>query len=104
MRPASGPPSAIARTAKAIADPGARFIGSSVLFLEGAARDHFFGFLQAEYPDLVERYGRLYAGKCAGTGCRREVSRAAGLLRAKHGLPAGAAPARSREVLPVMAR
>jgi DNA repair photolyase len=52
-------------TVKAIADHGAAFMGANVLFLKEGTRDHFMGFLAKEYPQLVERYRRLYAGPYA---------------------------------------
>jgi len=33
-----------------------------VMHLEAGTRDHFMAFLAREYPDLVDRYGHLYAG------------------------------------------
>jgi DNA repair photolyase len=52
-------------TVKAIADHGASFVGANVMYLKGGTRDHFIGFLAREYPQLVEGYGRLYAGAYA---------------------------------------
>ena len=55
-------------TVKAVADHGAAFCGANVLYLKGGTRDHFMGFLAREYPHLVERYNRLYAGAYAPAG------------------------------------
>ena len=52
-------------TVKAVAEHGAQFMGANVLFLKEGTRDHFMGFLAKEYPQLVERYERLYAGPYA---------------------------------------
>ena len=55
-------------TVKAIADHGAAFMGANVLYLKEGTRDHFMGFLAQEYPQMVERYQRLYAGPYAPAG------------------------------------
>ena len=81
-------PSKLERTVKAIADSGARSIGAMVMHLEAGTRDHFMGFLSREYPHLVERYGRLYAGKYASPDYVKRVQHTVGLLRARFELPA----------------
>ena len=50
----------VTRTLEAIADAGARLIGSNVAHFEDGVRDHFFGFLRREYPALVDGYAQLY--------------------------------------------
>jgi len=57
--------SSIERTLAAIAETGARFVGANVTHLEEGVRQHFFGFLEREYPELVEGYERLYTGRYA---------------------------------------
>jgi DNA repair photolyase len=58
-------PARLEATVKAIADHGAAFMGANVLHLKGGTRDHFMNFLTHEYPQMVEGYGRLYAGAYA---------------------------------------
>jgi len=58
-------PAKLEATVKAIADHGAAFVGANVMFLKGGTKDHFMGFLAKEYPEMVEGYGRLYAGAYA---------------------------------------
>ena len=58
-------PAKLERTIKAIVDHGARFIGTTLLHLEGGTRTHFMEFLSREFPHLVTKYDRLYAGKYA---------------------------------------
>jgi DNA repair photolyase len=82
----SSKPALIERTIKAIADHGASFVGSNVMFLEGGTRDHFMRFLADAYPALVEGYGQLYARKYAPSAYRTEVQHVIGMLQAKHGL------------------
>ena len=52
-------------TIRAIADHGAAFVGANVLYLKGGTKDHFMGFLRAEFPALVDGYERLYPGAYA---------------------------------------
>jgi DNA repair photolyase len=82
----SSRPALLERTMKAIADHGARFVGSNVMFLEGGTRDHFMRWLEAEYPHLVDGYNRLYAGKYAPAAYRKEVQSVVSDLRTKYGL------------------
>ena len=48
-------------TIKAIADHGARFVGSAVMRLEDGTRDHFFKFLERNFPLTLPGLTRLYA-------------------------------------------
>jgi DNA repair photolyase len=60
-------PARLEATIKAIADHGAAFMGANVLYLKGGTKDHFMGFLQQQFPHLVDSYNRLYAGAYAGS-------------------------------------
>lgn len=82
----SSHPRKIERTIRTIADHGAQYVGSALMHLEGGTRDHFFAFLRAEYPHLVERYGQLYAGKYAETGYREQVRSVMATLTARYGV------------------
>ena len=44
------------------AEHGARFLHSNVLFLKEGTKQHFFSFLEKEYPRLISPYKGLYAG------------------------------------------
>ena len=79
-------PALMERTMKAIADHGARFVGCNVMFLDGGTRDHFMRWLAAEFPQMVEGYNSLYAGKYAPSSYRKDVSNVVGLLRKKYGV------------------
>ena len=63
----------VTATVRAAAAHGARFIGSNVLHLGPDVREHFFGFLQQEYPDLLAGYQRLYGTKHAPKRYRTQV-------------------------------
>jgi DNA repair photolyase len=83
----SSHPAKLERTVKAIADHGAAFVGANILHLEGGTRDHFMRFLDAEYPQLVEGYGRLYAGrKYASKKYVSEVRGMVAALQKRYGL------------------
>ena len=79
-------PALMERTMKAIADHGARFVGCNVMFLEGGTRDHFMRWLGGEFPQMVEGYRTLYAGKYAPPSYRKEVGNVIGMLREKYGV------------------
>jgi DNA repair photolyase len=52
-------------TVRAIAEHDAAFVGANLLYLKGGTKDHFLGFLRAEFPHLVDGYERLYPGAYA---------------------------------------
>jgi DNA repair photolyase len=58
-------PARLEATIRAIAEHDAAFVGSNVLHLKGGTKDHFLGFLTAEFPDLLEGYRRMYPGSYA---------------------------------------
>lgn len=82
----SSHPAKIERTLKAIANSGASYVGALLLHLEGGARRHFLQFLSREYPQLVDGYDRLYAGKHASASYTTRFRTVMGVLQAKYGL------------------
>ena len=82
----SSHPEKLKRTVKAIAEHGAAFVGTSLLHLEGSTRAHFLDFLSREYPDLIEGYGRLYAGKYAPKPYAARVHSILGMLKTRYGI------------------
>ena len=58
-------PAKLERTIKTRVDHGARFIGTTLLHLEGGTLTHFMEFLSRKFPHLVTKYDRLYAGRYA---------------------------------------
>jgi DNA repair photolyase len=79
-------PAKIEATVKAIADHGARFVGTNILFLDGGTREHFMRFLSAEFPALTARYGQLYASKYVPKDYAERVKTTVGMLKARYGL------------------
>ncbi|HLI26653.1 MAG TPA: radical SAM protein [Chloroflexota bacterium] len=69
----SAQPDQIARTVRAAADHGACFIGAGLLHLDPGIRDYFLGFVEREYPALIEGYRRLYGTKYAPRAYQRRV-------------------------------
>ena len=73
-------------TVKAVAEHGAAFMAANVLYLKGGTRDHFMGFLARAYPEMVERYGRLYAGAHAPREYKNAVHALLDVLKERHGV------------------
>jgi DNA repair photolyase len=71
-------------TIRAIADHGAAFLGANVLYLKGGTKDHFMGFLRAEYPHLVQGYERLYPRAYAPDAYTSAVKEVIGVLRERY--------------------
>ncbi len=79
-------PAKLEATVRAIAEHGAAFVGANVMFLKEGTRDHFMGFLAREYPQMVEGYGRLYAGAYAKPEYVATVKGMIGALQQKYNL------------------
>jgi len=77
--------SSIERTLRAISDAGAKCVGTAVARFDPGVREHFFAFLEREYPSLVTGYERLYAGSSASRGYVEEVRAMVRLLEHKMG-------------------
>jgi hypothetical protein len=56
-------PALVERTVRAITGEGLSVGGMCVARLDPGVREHFLGFLEREYPHLVDGYTRLYVGK-----------------------------------------
>src|SRR6187551_906014 len=82
----SSKPSLIEATVKAIADHGAKFVGSAVMYLQDGTRDHFMRWLSQEYPQLVDGYERLYVRKYTPTAYSDEVKKVIGAMKTKYGV------------------
>jgi DNA repair photolyase len=71
-------------TIKAVAEHGAAFLGANLLYLKEGTRDHFMGFLAHEYPEMVEKYQRLYASAYAPTEYADTVRGLIEMLKERH--------------------
>jgi DNA repair photolyase len=85
----SSKPALIEATVRAIADHGAQFIGSNVMYLQDGTRDHFMRWLHEHHPGLVDGYTRLYAKKYPPADYRNEVKRVVTAAKTRHGLGSG---------------
>ena len=74
--------SALRDVFNAAADAGARFAWHSALNLGEVARDAYFAFLSASYPELVARYRLLYRGKYAPRSYAEALERLVARARA----------------------
>jgi DNA repair photolyase len=79
-------PAKLEATIKAIADHGARFVGSNPMFLEGGTREHFMRFLEQQFPALVDHYEQLYAAKHLPRDYRERVQKTVAMLKMRFGL------------------
>jgi DNA repair photolyase len=80
----SSKPALIERTVKTIADHGAQFIGSNVMYLQGGTRDHFMQWLRDHHPQLIDGYERLYTHKYPPASYCTEVKRVVAANRQKY--------------------
>jgi len=70
----------------ALADAGASDVTAGALHLRPGAREWFLAWLGREYPALVPRYRRLYAGgSYAPADYRKWLGERAGKVRRRHG-------------------
>jgi DNA repair photolyase len=74
------------RTVKAIADHGARFLGTNVMFLEDGTRTHFMSFIEREFPSMLPRFEKLYEKKYAPSDYRKQVQGMVRVLQDRYGL------------------
>jgi DNA repair photolyase len=77
-------PAKMEKTIKAIADHGAAFMGTNVLFLKEGTRTHFMGFLERHFPELAKKYSRLYPGAYVASAYSKEVRAIAKRLQEKY--------------------
>lgn len=76
--------------AERAAKAGAAFYSAGVLFLQPCSKRVFFPFLQAQFPEIYERYRKRYAKSAFVQGRYPEIIQARlDAVRAKHGLKRG---------------
>jgi DNA repair photolyase len=73
--------------ARAAAEAGADFLSHATLFLTPLPKEHFFGYLERERPELLPMYRRYYGrGIDVPPAVRDEVRANLARIRAKYGL------------------
>jgi DNA repair photolyase len=82
----SSSPSQLDATVKAIADHGARFVGSNVMYLQDGTRTHFMKFVAREFPAMLPRFEQLYVKKYPPDVYRKEVQAMVRLLQQRYGV------------------
>ncbi len=77
-------PSRIEATLQALADLDVPLLGGNVLYLQDGSRDHFYEFLRAEAPHLLEKYGRIYTRTYPDPAYARQVKAVLAALRVRY--------------------
>jgi DNA repair photolyase len=77
-------PAKLEATVKAIADHGAAFMGTNLLYLKDGTRVHFMNFLDKHFPLLATKYQRLYRGAYAPDAYAKEVRGMVRMLQKKY--------------------
>jgi DNA repair photolyase len=77
-------PAKLENTIKAIADHGAAFMGTNLLYLKDGTRVHFMSFLEKHFPVLATKYQRLYRGAYAPDAYAKEVRGIVRMLQKKY--------------------
>lgn len=77
-------PARIEATVRALAERGIPLLGGNVLYLEGGTRTYFLEFLEREAPQLLPKYGRLYAGTYAASPYAAQVRGLLTLMRERY--------------------
>lgn len=77
-------PAKLENTIKAIADHGAAFMGTNLLYLKDGTRLHFMNFLEKHFPVLATKYQRLYRGAYAPDAYAKEVRGMVKMLQRKY--------------------
>ena len=81
-------PEQIEAVVKGAVEAGARFIAGSHLHLRGPLKDHYFQWIEAEYPDLTRYYRQEYGRRSyASPAIRKRLGGLIHRLVAAHGGP-----------------
>jgi len=76
----------IESVAAAAAEHGAGFFGASPLRLAPIVKEHYLGFVEASFPDLLPRYERAYPRAHAPRDYQTKLDARVARIRARHGL------------------
>jgi DNA repair photolyase len=80
-------PEQLAEVVHAAREAGATGVWANVLFLKPGTREHFLAALARDWPDELERYERLYAGKAyLGADVVKPVRERVAALAREHGI------------------
>lgn len=76
---------AIDAVTSAAAAHGAAFFGAGALRLAPYVKEHYLGFIEATFPDLLPRYERAYTGVNAPRDYLAALQRRIDQMRARYG-------------------
>ena len=80
-------PERLAAVVRAAREAGATGVWASVLYLKPGTREHFLEALARDWPDELERYERLYAGKAyLGSDVVKPIREQVAALSREHGI------------------
>jgi DNA repair photolyase len=97
----SDSPDQLEEVVRAAADAGASHISPIALHLRPGVKEEFMPWLEREYPELVERYRRLYRGSNAPKATRQAIAERVGAERRRHPPPEPAPePPAPRRIVP----
>ena len=68
----------------AAASAGACFVWANLVYLKPGTKEHFFNFLEREFPQLLERYRELFKGAYLGNETKAPVQRIVSDLRDRY--------------------
>ena len=88
-------PEQIDAVVKGAAEAGARFITGSYLHLRDPLKDHYFRWIEAEYPHLMRFYRHEYGRRSYASPAKRK--RLGGLIRRMVVVHGGSAPERDQD-------
>jgi DNA repair photolyase len=80
----SDSPAQLEATVAAAAEAGACFLWANIVYLKPGTREHFFSFLEREYPHLLGRYRQLFPGAYAPTSVKAPVTDTVARLRRRY--------------------
>ena len=80
-------PEQLAAVVRAAREAGATGVWANVLYLKPGTREHFLEALARDWPDELERYERLYAGKAyLGSDVVKPIREQVAALSREHGI------------------
>ncbi len=85
----SDSPEQLAATVRAAADAGAVNITPLILHLRPGVKEEFLPWLEAEYPELLGEYRRMYRGSNAPKSVAEPIQKAVYALKDRHGPKTG---------------
>jgi DNA repair photolyase len=80
----SDSPAQLEATVAAAAEAGACFIWANIVYLKPGTREHFFSFLEREYPHLLPKYRDIFPGAYAPAAVKAPVTDAVARLRRRY--------------------